>query len=223
MVPSTSLTHHRRVGRVRVGISGWRYPPWRGTFYPSGLPQRLELSHAASLLDTVEISRSLYSLQSPAAHRNWHAATPADSPFAVKGGRFITHMLKLRGVEQALAPLTEPGPRRRIRHALEVRHHSFASPELPALLRDHDVSLVVADTAGKWPLLEEVTSDLVHVRLHGAEELYVSGYDDAALRAWAAKVRGWAERADVVVHFGNDAKVRAPYGARALRGLLSLR
>src|SRR4030095_14791339 len=67
----------------------------------------------------------------------------------------------------------------RLRHALEVRHESFITPDFIALLREHDIALVVADTAGKWPFIEDVTSDFVYVRLHGDEELYVSGYTEA--------------------------------------------
>ena len=57
-------------GRVRVGISGWNYPPWRGVFYPPGLPQRLELEHAASVLSTIEINGSFYALQKPESYRD---------------------------------------------------------------------------------------------------------------------------------------------------------
>jgi uncharacterized protein YecE (DUF72 family) len=104
-----------------------------------------------------------------------------------------------------------------VRHALEVRHASFVDAGLPELLREHDVALVVADTAGKWPLLRDVTSDFVYVRLHGDTELYASGYDDDALDTWAASVRDWAEAgSDVYVYFDNDMKVRAPYDAMAL-------
>jgi len=79
------------------------------------------------------------------------------------------------------------------------------------------VSLVVADSAGKFPHLEHVTSDLVYVRLHGDAELYVSGYGDAALDRWAAKVGGWHDQGlDVHVYFDNDVKVRAPFDAMAL-------
>jgi len=88
---------------IRVGISGWTYPPWRKTFYPVGLPQKRELAHAANLLHTIEINGSFYALQKPASYRKWFAETPDDFMFSVKGGRFITHMKKLRGVETALA------------------------------------------------------------------------------------------------------------------------
>src|SRR6478752_6743955 len=91
------------MGQVRVGISGWRYPAWRGTFYPPGLPQREELAYAASRLTSIEINGSFYSLQRASSYAAWRAETPEDFVFAVKGGRFITHLKKLVGVETALA------------------------------------------------------------------------------------------------------------------------
>lgn len=271
------------MSEVRIGISGWRYAPWRGVFYPTGLPQRLELEHAASRLSSIEINGSFYALQRPESYRSWYAATPADFLFTVKGGRFITHMLKLRGVEQALAnffasgvltlgdklgPLlwqlpptlgydadrlaaffdllpcttsaaaalarqhderldgrawTETDADRPLRHVLEVRHPTFHDPTFVELLRRHDVGLVVADTAGRWPFLEDVTSSLVYVRLHGGEELYVSGYDDAALATWADRIRDWADAGqDVHVYFDNDVKVHAPFDAQRLAAMLGV-
>ncbi|HET6877250.1 MAG TPA: DUF72 domain-containing protein [Jatrophihabitans sp.] len=104
-----------------------------------------------------------------------------------------------------------------LRHALEVRHQSFEVPAFPDLLREHEVALVVADTAGRWPLMRDVTSDFVYVRLHGDVELYTSGYTPQALDKWAAEVRGWtAAGLDVQVHFDNDVKVHAPFDAMAL-------
>ena len=173
--------------------------------------------------------------------------------FAVKGGRFITHMKRLRDAEQALAkffgsgvfllgdklgpflwqlpptlrfdpalladffaqlPRTHDG--RPLRHALEVRHESFRTDAFPELLREHDIALVIADTANKFLYLEDVTADFVYVRLHGEEELYVSGYTDESLDRWAAKVRAWSTDHDVFVYFDNDAKVMAPRDAIAL-------
>ena len=263
-------------GRVRVGISGWTYAPWRGTFYPKGLRQRDELAYVADRMSSVEINGSFYALQRPSSFRSWREQTPDDFCFAVKGGRFITHMKRLADVETPLANFfasgvlalgptlgpvlwqlpptfrfdadrlaaffdllprttkqaadlakhhdervpeaaTETDADRPMRHALEVRHASFVDAGLPELLREHDVALVVADTAGKWPLLRDVTSDFVYVRLHGDTELYASGYDDDALDTWAASVRDWAEAgSDVYVYFDNDMKVRAPYDAMAL-------
>jgi uncharacterized protein YecE (DUF72 family) len=271
-----------RHGTVRIGISGWTYKPWRGVFYPVGLRQKDELEHAAGRLSSIEINGSFYSLQRPESYRGWHDRVPDDFVFAVKGGRFITHMKKLADVDTALAnffasgPLAlggklgpllwqlpptlgfdadrlshffellprttkeaavlasghdervegrawlEPGEDRPLRHALEVRHDSYLDPTFLDLLRRHDIAVVVADTAGKWPRLAHVTSDFAYVRLHGDTELYASGYSGESLDTWAALVRGWAEQGtDVYVYFDNDIKVRAPFDAMALAERLS--
>jgi uncharacterized protein YecE (DUF72 family) len=91
------------VSTIRIGISGWRYPPWRGVFYPKDLAQRRELEFASRVLPSIEINGSFYSLQRPANYERWYQETPANFIFSIKGGRYITHMLKLRGVERALA------------------------------------------------------------------------------------------------------------------------
>ena len=93
----------RAPGEVRIGISGWRYAPWRGVFYPTGLAQRRELEFASRMLPTIEINGSFYSLQRPESYAEWHAQTPDDFVFALKGARYITHMLKLSAVETPLA------------------------------------------------------------------------------------------------------------------------
>src|SRR5438876_9135470 len=110
-----------------------------------------------------------------------------------------------------------------MRHAMEVRHPSFFDPGFIELLRSNDIALVVADTAGKWPFMEDVTADFVYCRLHGDEQLYVSGYTDAALDHWARKIRVWraVKRRDVYVYFDNDVKVRAPIDAMSLAARLS--
>jgi uncharacterized protein YecE (DUF72 family) len=287
---------------IRIGISGWRYGPWRGVFYPEELPQRAELAYASRQVPTIEINGSFYSLQRPESYSQWHDATPDDFVFAVKGGRYITHLKRLRNVESALANFFASGvlrlekklgpilwqlppsskfdadrlaaffallPRttrdaaelaarhdawmrgrvwfdvresQPLRHALEVRHPSFETPDFIRLLRQHDIALVVADTAGKWPFLEDVTADFVYVRLHGDEELYASGYSDSALASWAKKIAAWsrgteapgvrtlgpaasrrAAGRDVYVYFDNDVKVRAPFDAMTLAHQLRLR
>ncbi len=97
---------------------------------------------------------------------------------------------------------------------------SFLVSEFFALLRQHRIAFVFADTAGKWPYAEELTADLVYIRLHGAEELYVSGYTEAALDCWADRIRRWQKTKTVArsvfVYFDNDAKVHAPFDARRL-------
>lgn len=283
---------------VRIGISGWRYKGWRGSFYPADLPQRRELSYASRQLASIELNGSFYALQSPKSYRQWYEDTPADFVFAVKGPRFITHMKRLREVEQPLANFFASGllaldhklgpllwqcpaslpwdketfehflqrlPRtmdeasrlaarhdgrvspvrlkvnrnHRLRHAIEVRHESFADPAFVAQLRRHGVGLVVADSAGTFPQLEDVTAGFVYIRLHGDAKLYASGYGEQALQAWAHKIRRWSqghqpadasrcsERAppprkhrDVYVYFDNDAKGHAPFDAQALRRIL---
>lgn len=265
------------VAQARVGTSGWRYPPWRRTFYPEGLPQRRELEHLSRRVGTIEINGSFYSLQRPENYRAWAAETPDDFVFAVKGPRFVTHLKQLRDVAVPVANFLASGvlglgpklgpvlwqlpPRMRfdaervaaflallphttaeaaalaerhderldgraltttdadrpLRHALEVRHESFRDPAFPALLREHGVALVLADSAGTWPVFDEVTAGHVYVRLHGQDELYAGGYTPDALDAWAERVRAWlAAGLDVVVYFDNDAKVHAPYDAIAL-------
>jgi len=278
--------------------SGWRYTPWRGVFYPKGLRQKDELVYAASKFATIEINGTFYSLQRPELFAAWHAATPPDFVFAVKGGRFITHMKKLRDIEVPLANFFASGvlrlkeklgpilwqfppnfpfdearfeaffallPRdmsearrlarrhdrrlagrawigrsdqRRLRHAVEIRHESFMTPRFVALLRRYGIALVFADTVD-WPYFEDITSDFIYLRLHGSQELYVSGYDDAVLDRWAARIALWAagrtpqdahciasgmaavEPRDVYVYFDNDAKVRAPFDALGLARRLS--
>jgi uncharacterized protein YecE (DUF72 family) len=273
------------VADIRIGLSGWRYAGWRGDFYPNGLVQRKELAYAAERFSTIEVNGSFYSLQRPASYALWRDETPDDFLFALKGGRFITHMKRLRDIDGAMANFFASGPlaladklgpvlwqlpartrfdadvlaaflaklprtsgdaadlaRRhddklpadralttaltqvRLRHAIEPRDGSFGDPAALDLLRRYDVGLVVSDAGDKWPRFEEVTSDLVYVRLHGAEELYTSGYGPQALDEWAARISAWAGQGlDVLVYFDNDAKVHAPYDALALMDRLGLR
>ncbi len=286
---------------TRIGISGWTYAPWRGgAFYPKDLTHKRELEYASRKVRTIEINGSFYSLQRPESYQAWYDATPDDFVFSVKGGRFITHIKRLRDVELPLANFFASGllalreklgpilwqlppsfrydkatietfakllPRSMaaaarlakkhdshlkshaylrakssgpLRHAMEVRHASFATEEFVNLLREHDIGLVVAETAGKWPYMEDVTCDFIYIRLHGDEELYASGYGDAALKRWAAKIRSWSQgktpahsklvtkqapiapSRDVFVYFDNDIKVHAPYDAMSLAHKLHL-
>ncbi len=258
---------------IRIGISGWRYEPWRGVFYPPKLAQKKELAFASRKVRSIEINGSFYSLQRPSSYQRWREETPEDFVFAVKGGRFITHNKKLRDCDGALANFFAQGvlaleeklgpilwqlppqlsfsaeriegflsrlPRttfeaaalamghdhrlkhgtsldpladRPLRYAMEVRHPSFADPAFLRILGKYGVSLCVADTAGKFPYLEEVTAGFVYIRLHGDKQLYVSGYGPAALDRWAEKIEQWHRTGDVYAYFDNDVKVRAPFDA----------
>ena len=235
--------------RARVGTSGWRYPPWRRTFYPEGLAQRRELEHLSRRVDTIEINGSFYSLQQPSSWQAWARETPDDFVFAVKGPRFVTHMKQLRDVEVPLANFFASGPLalgaklgpvlwqlpprmrfdadklagflellprstaeaaklaeghdermegrshlttdadRPLRHAVEPRHESFRDPEFAALLRATGVATVIADSAGTWPTFDQVTADLVYLRMHGYGELYAGGYPPVGIGRTGHHVR----------------------------------
>jgi uncharacterized protein YecE (DUF72 family) len=288
-------------GKIHIGISGWRYEPWRGVFYPPDLKQDDELEFASRALPTIELNGSFYSLQRPESYAAWYAATPPGFIFSIKGNRYITHILRLRDIEKPLANVFASGifnlheklgpflwqfppsfrydpelvehflsllPRdseqalklarkrearmqgrsrlaidknRKLRHAMEIRNQSFVDDSFVALLRKYGVALVVADTAGKWPYREDITSDFMYLRLHGEEELYASGYTEEALDHWAARIRAWSTGSepedarriseapppprasrDVYCYFDNDAKVKAPFDARRLIEKLEL-
>ncbi len=113
--------------------------------------------------------------------------------------------------------VTRPRTDAPVRHALEPRHPSFASPEAVALLREHGVALVHSDSPGAWPCFDEGTAGFRYVRLHGHTELYASGYAPASLDRWAERIRVWREAGqDTYVYFDNDARGRAPYDAVGL-------
>ena len=285
---------------TRVGISGWRYPSWRGKFYPPKLPQNRELNFAAHCVNSIEINGSFYSLQRPDAYKRWYDDTPSDFLFSVKGSRFITHMKQLKDIGEAQANFWASGvlrleeklgpvlwqlppnfpfdrdtlagffdalPRstaeaakigrhhsrfmkdrcwleiiknRSIRHAIEIRHESFITEEFVRLLRQEEIALVIADTAKKWPYMEDLTSDFIYVRLHGEIELYTSGYDNEALDRWAHRLKKWRagsapkdahihaskakllKRRDIYVYFDNDAKGYAPFNAIGLAQRLGI-
>lgn len=290
------------MGMIRIGISGWRYEPWRGIFYPPKHPQSRELEFASRAFSSIELNGSFYALQTPQSYANWYRDTPDGFIFSVKAPRYITHVRRLNDIEAPLANFFASGvfnlkeklgpflwqfppsmrfekarfeeflsllpsdtsqalalARRResrmhgrsrlavghdmkLRHAIEIRHESFATEDFVDLLRTYKVALVVADTAGKWPLLEDVTADFMYLRLHGDEELYASGYTEEALDDWAKRMAVWSKgrepadahrissqhaprkrSRDVFCYFDNDIKVRAPFDADRLMQKLRLR
>lgn len=264
-------------GDVRIGMSGWVYPAWRGVFYPKGLVQKNELAYASSHVTSIEINGSFYALHTPKTWASWRDGTPDDFVFSVKGPRLITHLRRLNNVREPLANFLASGvlsmggklgaflwqfppnlqfdpvrveaflallPKtttealalarereaqmagqdwlgpvadRPLRHAFEVRNHTFDTPHYLGLLERYGVASVLADTAGKYPRFEQQTADFSYVRLHGEKELYVSGYDEESLDRWAARIAGWRDAGrDSYVYFDNDVKVRAPIDAMGL-------
>ncbi|HET6633158.1 MAG TPA: DUF72 domain-containing protein [Rhodanobacteraceae bacterium] len=289
------------MAKLRIGISGWRYPPWRGRFYPADLPQRAELEFAARHFASIELNGTFYSLQRPEYFARWRDQTPADFVFSVKAPRFITHIKRLREIGSTLPNFLASGllelrgklgpvlwqlppslrydkdligdflrslPRdteqarrlarrhdervkgrasltidrnRRLRHALEVRHPSFCDPGFVALARRHGVAIVVTDSAGHWPEIQDVSAGFMYLRLHGEGELYAGGYTEDALDDWARRIRAWSgggepgdakrvsprppparKTRDVYCYFDNDAKVKAPGDAQSLMRRLDL-
>jgi len=283
------------MGTIRIGISGWRYEPWRGIFYPKELAQRRELEFASRAFNSIELNGSFYSLQTPHSYASWYDESPDDFVFSIKGPRYITHIRRLKDIEGPLANFFASGifnlrekigpflwqfppffrydeerfeqfcsllphdtkaalalarhrearmhgrtrlaidRSRPLRHAIEIRHESFATKSFVAMLRRYGIALVVADTAGKWPYLEEVTTDFMYLRLHGDEQLYASGYTDAAIDRWAKRIDAWTKgkepadarkissakppagtSRDIYCYFDNDVKVRAPFDADRL-------
>jgi uncharacterized protein YecE (DUF72 family) len=132
--------------------------------------------------------------------------------------------------------------RRPLRHAVEVRHDSFLDPSFVDLLREQRIALVIAETAGQWPMAQDVTADFIYMRLHGDKELYRSGYSDRALSRWSQRIEAWhagSEPAggqrisasapvakaprDVYCYFDNtDVKLRAPIDAQSLMRKLGI-
>ena len=100
----------RERGDIRIGVSGWTYSPWRGAFYPKGLPQKRELGYAAAQFNALEINGTFYGMQVPQSFAGWAAAAPPGFIFAVKGPRYLTHMLKLTRPEAPLANFFASGP-----------------------------------------------------------------------------------------------------------------
>ncbi|HYM72216.1 MAG TPA: DUF72 domain-containing protein [Stellaceae bacterium] len=98
-----------KTGKIRVGIGGWVFPPWRGTFYPKGLKQAEELGYAGRHVTAIEINGTFYGLQKPASYRRWHDETPDDFVFSLKGPRFVTHRKELGTAGDSIARFFDSG------------------------------------------------------------------------------------------------------------------
>lgn len=256
---------------IRVGIGGWTFAPWRGSFYPSGLSHAQELTYASEHLTSIEINGTFYRSQTPATFRKWAQATPDGFVFSVKGPRFATHRGTLKEAGESIQRFYDSGvlelrdrlgpvlwqfpptkkfdavdfgsflellPRERegraLRHAVEVRHESFCTPAFTALLREFDVPVVFAEHP-TYPAIADLTGPFVYARLQMGEDSIPTGYQPAALDAWAGRARCWAQGRspddlprlepdrsesvqphEVFIYFIHEGKVRAPAAALAL-------
>jgi uncharacterized protein YecE (DUF72 family) len=255
---------------IRIGIGGWTFPPWRGSFYPDGLTQKRELEYATRALTAIEINATYHGTQKPASFAHWAATAPDGFVFAVKASRYCTNRKVLAEASDSIdrfigSGITELGEKLgpilwqfmatkqfdaddfgaflkllpaahagvTLRHAVQVRHDSFATPAFVAMARAAGVAIVYAD-AETYPAIADVTGDFVYARLENAQEAVRNGYDDTALNRWADAARAWASGGvpdglsyvdatppkrhprETFVFFINGAKVRAPHGALAL-------
>lgn len=256
-------------GRVVVGVGGWNFAPWRGRFYPAGLPQARELEHASRRLTAIEVNSTFYRAPPAGTYERWRDATLPGFVFTLKAPRFIgqsrdaaraadaaarfvegalalrdrlgaflwqlspTRRFEPDALDRFLAGLPRRAGRRRLRHALEVRHASFAEPALVALARAHGVALVFNDAAD-YPSIADPCADFIYARLRRSRPTCRAGYPPKALDAWATRVATWAAGGippdlpmlapppppaasrDVFVFFIGGAKERNPPAAEAL-------
>lgn len=235
------------MAEVRIGLSGWSYAHWRGAFYPEGLRVKDQLAYCAARFPTLEINGSFYRLPTEKAVSAWRDAVPEGFVFAWKASRYITHYRRLKDVEESLELVfgrmeglgektgpalfqlppqmkADPGrlaeflqrlPKGR-RVAIEFRHPSWYDEVVWALLRDHDVAFCVSDHHDA-PAPWVATARFVYVRGHGPGGGYSGSYSDAELKAWAGRIRAWADAGrDAYVYFDNDIGAAAPKDAERL-------
>ena len=98
-----------QAGRIKIGIGGWTFEPWRQSFYPPGLPKTAELAHASRHVTSIEINATYYRTQSPASFRRWAGETPDDFVFAVKANRFATNRKDLAEGSDSITRFVESG------------------------------------------------------------------------------------------------------------------
>lgn len=270
MARSTARAAKARAGSVRVGVGGWTYEPWRGTFYPDALVQRLELEYASRHLTTIEVNGTFYRAQKPATYAKWRSETPDGFVFSLKAPRYATDRRVLADAGRAISAFVQGGiaelgdrlgpinwqlPEHKVfdaddvarfldllpaelegeplRHAIEVRHDSFACAAFVELMRSRGAAIVHAQSP-KYPSIADLTADFVYARLMHSETERPAGYAPAVLDAWTTRAQAWARGGDpaelahvttvaapqrvrdVFVYFIGAAKVRNPAAAMAL-------
>jgi uncharacterized protein YecE (DUF72 family) len=254
-------------GRIRCGIGGWTFEPWRGVFYPKGLKHADELHYASRHLTAIEINGTYYSSFKPDSWAKWRAATPDGFKFAVKASRFCVNRRVLADAKESMAiflgqGLTELGDRlgpilwqfmatkkfdyddfagfmdllpQKIgdlpaRHVIEVRNATFADPKFVGLCRDNNVAVCVSENEN-YPIIPDITADLVYLRLISASDEIETGYEAKDLDLWAGRFKDYAQgqvpgdlapidrtgppegARDVYAFVIHEGKVRAPAAA----------
>jgi uncharacterized protein YecE (DUF72 family) len=240
--------------QIRVGIGGWTYPEWRGTFYPEKLPHSKELEYASHQLGAIEINSTFYGRQSRKSWEAWEKTVPDGFQFSIKGARYCVSRARLAEGADGLSKFFAQGftalgpklgpilwqflPRRKfdaddiagflkllperldgleLRHAIEPRDESFRDERFFALCRERNIAVVFED-ADEYPLIEAETADFTYARLQRMRAEVPTGYDDKALKAFAAKARKWRKGGcDAYIFMIDGAKERAPAAALALQ------
>ncbi|HUQ40893.1 MAG TPA: DUF72 domain-containing protein [Candidatus Limnocylindrales bacterium] len=221
------------MAKAYVGTSGWSYTSWRPKFYPEGMKPKEFLRYYATRFRTIEINYTFNHLPTEKNVAEWTAATGDDFLFGLKASQTITHRAQLREPAKTLPLFFERarmlGPRlgpilfqtpkwvrrdddrlagflaalpRDVRCALEVRDASWYADEVYELLRTANVALVHAEGEKVPSPVDTVgeTAGFAYVRLRARE-----GYDDAAVDAWAARLRAVMSRGkDVYAYFRHD-------------------
>jgi uncharacterized protein YecE (DUF72 family) len=215
-------------GHIRIGVGGWTYEPWRGSFYPEKLVQKRELEYASRKLTSIEINGTFYGSQKPESFAKWRDETPDGFVFALKAPRYATHRRvlseagstierfltggvlelkdKLGPINWQLMPATKFDPvdfegflkllpqkveGRTLRHAIEVRHHSFRVPEFVAIARHYGVAIIIAGDS-EYPQIADLTASFVYARIMGTQATQPLGYAKSALDLWAKRAMSWA-------------------------------
>jgi uncharacterized protein YecE (DUF72 family) len=258
-------------GQIRIGIGGWTFEPWRGSFYPKGLPHAKELTYAGERLTSIEVNGTFYRSQTPATFRKWATEVPKGFVFALKGPRFAVNRRVLKEAGDSIKRFLDSGvtelgehlgpllwqfaptkkfdeadfggflellpakiDNRALRHVIEVRHDSFATPEFITLLRTFAMPAVYTDHA-RYPNIADLTGDFVYARLQQGQDKIATAYPPKQIDAWAVRLRTWASGKtpddlprvdpthktkaaprDVFAYVIHEGKVRAPAGAMAL-------
>lgn len=264
-----------RIPKVRVGVGGWVYEPWRDNFYPAKLPQDQELAYAARQLSAIEINSTYYSSQKPATFAKWREQVPDDFVFPLKASRFATNRRVLAEAGDSVrlfvnSGIAELGPKLGpivwqfaatkgfdaadfeaflnllpssvdglpLRHAMDVRHESFKTPEYLSMARRHGVATVFteSDKADEYPAMADITGGFVYARVMRTDAQHAEGLAPEVLDGLAACAQLWCRGGepiglprvepspavataprDVFVFFISGAKEKAPAAAMALR------
>lgn len=222
------MTNKTNNAGIRVGIGGWSYAPWRGTFYPEKHPQKRELEYASRQLTSIEINSTYYGAQKPESFAKWYEQTPDDFIFSVKAPRYATHRRRLADAQGTITRFLTGGllelkhklgpinwqfmpskafeaedfqaflellpseiNGRSLRHAVEVRHDSFRTPEFVNLAQQYGVAVVMGADS-QHPFIADPTAAFVYVRLMGTQTGEPLGYPAGTLELWAQRAKAWA-------------------------------